>query len=192
MKLGDKIIDLHEKFSLHLSTRDSSLEITHNILSSLSVVNFTITRSGLESNLLGITIDIEQPELERRKNELLEEQDKIKLELSEVEKKLLEELINLEGNLLENRALIESLEDSKKKSLRSEESLNNSIELSNEIDKKRDIYKPLSILATIIFLVLQDLYKLNPMYQFSLQWFSTWYEGSIKITPGSSTTVRII
>lgn len=180
VRLGDKLIDLHDKFKLFLSTRDSSIQISENIMSSLSVVNFTVTKSGLEALLLGLTIDIEQPELEKKKNELLEEQDNIKLQLYEVEKKLLEELIHLEGNLLENKALIESLEASKEKSMKSEESLKNSLTLTEEIDIKRNIYKPLSQLATVIYILLQDLYKINPMYQFSLQNFIQIFKKTIK------------
>jgi dynein heavy chain 2 len=191
MKIGEKIVDLHEKFRLYLSTRDSSIEITNNIMSSLSVVNFTVTKSGLEGILLGLTIDIEQPDLEKKKNELLEEQDKIKLELSEVEKKLLDELICLEGNLLENKALIDSLEESKRKSMKSEESLRDSIQLTNEIDSKRDIYKPLAVLATKIYILLQDLHKINPMYQFSLENFMLLFKKTVKeCNTGSSNKIE--
>ena len=180
IRLGEKIIDIHEKFKLYLATRDSSIEISNNVLASISVVNFTVTRSGLESILLGLTIDIEQPELEKQKNMLLEEQDKIKLELSEVEKKLLDELIHLEGNLLENKQLIDSLEQSKEKSMQSEQILKKSIEQSNEIEHKRNIYKNLSKTATTIYILLQDLYKINPMYQFSLDNYMALFKDTIK------------
>ena len=179
IKLGEKVIDIHEKFKLYLATRDSSIEISNNVMASLSVVNFTVTRSGLESILLGLTIDIEQPELEKQKNQLLEEQDKIKLQLSEVEKKLLEELIHLEGNLLENKQLIDSLEQSKEKSMQSETILKKSIEQSNEIEHKRNIYKNLSKTATTIYILLQDLFKINPMYQFSLDNFMSLFKQTI-------------
>jgi len=180
MKLGDKIVDIHDNFKFYLSTRNPFIEISSNIFSSLTVVNFTVTKSGLESLLLGLTIDIEKPELERKKNEILELQDKIKLELAEVEKKLLEELIHLEGNLLENKELIASLEQSKEKSIKSEESLKHSLELSEEIDMKRDIYKPLSKLATVIYMLLQDINKINPMYRFSLDDFVGLYRKTLK------------
>ena len=180
IKLGEKVIEIHEKFKLYLVTRDSSIEISNNVLASISVVNFTVTRSGLESILLGLTIDIEQPELERQKNKLLEEQDQIKLQLSEIEKKLLEELIHLEGNLLENKQLIDSLEQSKEKSIQSEEILKKSLEQSNEIEDKRNKYKNLSQLATTIYILLQDLYKINPMYQFSLDNFMNLFKNTIQ------------
>ena len=180
MRLGEKVIEIHDNFKLYISTRDSSLEISNNVLCSMSVVNFTVTKSGLESILLGLTIDIEQPELEKQKNILLEEQDKIKLELNEVEKKLLEELIHLEGNLLENQKLISSLEESKAKSMKSEEILKQSLERSKEIENKRDIYKHLSEKATSIYILLQDLYKINPMYRFDLDNFMELFKNTIK------------
>ena len=181
LRLGEKVIEMHDNFKLYISTRDSSLEISNNVLCSMSVVNFTVTRSGLESILLGLTIDIEQPELEKQKNQLLEEQDKIKLELSDVEKKLLEELIHLEGNLLENKKLIVSLEESKAKSMKSEEILNKSLEQSKEIEHKRDIYKELSKKATTIYILLQDLFKINPMYRFDLDNFMDLFKNTIKL-----------
>ena len=188
MRLGEKIIEIHDNFKLYISTRDSSLEISNNVLCSMSVVNFTVTKSGLESILLGLTIDIEQPELEKQKNKLLEEQDKIKLELSEVEKKLLEELIHLEGNLLENKKLIASLEESKAKSMKSEEILKQSLERSKEIENKRDIYKNLSEKATTIYILLQDLYKINPMYRFDLDNFMELFKETIKSESKNSFT----
>ena len=186
LKLGEKVIEIHDKFKLYITTRDSSLEISNNVLCSMSVVNFTVTRSGLESILLGLTIDIEQPELEKQKNQLLEEQDKIKLELSEVEKKLLEELIHLEGNLLENQKLIVSLEQSKAKSMKSEEILNKSLEQSKEIEHKRDIYKELSKKATTIYILLQDLFKINPMYRFDLDNFMDLFKNTIQLESKNS------
>ena len=186
LKLGEKVIEIHDNFKLYISTRDSSLEISNNVLCSMNVVNFTVTRSGLESILLGLTIDIEQPELEKQKNQLLEEQDKIKLELSEVEKKLLEELIHLEGNLLENQKLIVSLEESKAKSMKSEEILKQSLEQSNEIEHKRNIYKDLSKKATTIYILLQDLFKINPMYRFDLDNFMDLFKNTIKSESSSS------
>ena len=186
LRLGEKVIEIHDNFKLYISTRDSSLEISNNVLCSMSVVNFTVTRSGLESILLGLTIDIEQPELEKQKNKLLEEQDKIKLELSEVEKKLLEELIHLEGNLLENQKLISSLEESKAKSMKSEEILKQSLQQSNEIEHKRNIYKDLSKKATTIYILLQDLFKINPMYRFDLDNFMELFKNTIKAESSSS------
>ena len=92
----------------------------------------------------------------------------------------MEELIHLEGNLLENQKLISSLEESKAKSMKSEEILKQSLERSKEIENKRDIYKNLSEKATTIYILLQDLYKINPMYRFDLDNFMELFKNTIK------------
>ncbi len=45
----------------------------------ISIINFTVTRSGLEGKLLSIIINHEQPELEKKKQELLENEEKLKI-----------------------------------------------------------------------------------------------------------------
>ena len=89
-----------------MTTRDQFVQITPNIQDLVSTVNFTVTKSGLEGQLLSITINFEQPELEARKTQLLEEEERLKIQLSEFEKKLLEALANSTGNILENTPLI--------------------------------------------------------------------------------------
>jgi len=186
IKVGEKTVDFNENFNLYLSTRDNSIELSSSLLSSLLIVNFTVTRSGLESLLLALTIEMEQPELETKKNELLEQQAKIKIELAEVEKMLLDELVSLDGNLLENKSLITSLEEAKDKSTKSEISLKESLALTKNIDEKRNIYLSLSILATDIFMLLKELYKLNPMYRYSLNNFLFEFKNSLKTTNANS------
>ena len=70
-----------------------------------------MTLSGLEEQLLGVTIKHEQPELEQQKSTLLAAEDALKLDLEELEQRLLHELASSEGNLLENKKLIESLNE---------------------------------------------------------------------------------
>jgi len=72
-----------------------------------------VTKSGLEGQLLSITINFEQPDLEARKTKLLEEEERLKIQLADYEKQLLTELANSTGNILENHSLINSLNQTK-------------------------------------------------------------------------------
>jgi dynein heavy chain 2 len=67
MQLGEKTIDVSETFKLFLATRNSSIEIPYNQRDHLSFVNFSVTRSGLESKLLSLIITHFQPEIEKQK-----------------------------------------------------------------------------------------------------------------------------
>jgi len=47
------------------------------------------------------------------------------------------------------------------------------------IDDTRETYRPCGRKAATLFFVLYDLTKINPMYQFSLDWYKDLFERSI-------------
>jgi dynein heavy chain 2 len=121
------------------------------------VVNFTVTKSGLEGKLLSIIINIEQPELEEKKQKLLENEESLKMQLSDLERTLLEELASSTGNILENRVLIESLNQTKSKSTIISKSLLESSELQASLDQQREVYRPLAQRGATLFILISDL-----------------------------------
>ena len=40
---------------------------------------------------------------------------------------------------------------------------------SFEIDKARELYRPAAARASVLYFILNDLHKINPIYQFSLK-----------------------
>ena len=50
--LGDQDIDLSPSFTIFLSTRDPSVEFAPDLCSRVTFVNFTVTRSSLQSQCL--------------------------------------------------------------------------------------------------------------------------------------------
>ncbi len=50
--LGDQDIDLSPSFTIFLSTRDPSVEFPPDLCSRVTFVNFTVTRSSLQSQCL--------------------------------------------------------------------------------------------------------------------------------------------
>ncbi len=57
-------------------TRDTSPNLSSDASSLINEINFTVTRSGLEAQLLAMTISHEKPELEQKKSSLLAEEDR--------------------------------------------------------------------------------------------------------------------
>ncbi len=49
IRLGEKKVDYNETFELFMCTRDSSLAMPPNAASLINMINFTVTKSGLES-----------------------------------------------------------------------------------------------------------------------------------------------
>ena len=65
MQIGEKTLDVNETFKLYLTTRNSSIDIAEHQKDLVSLVNFSVTKSGLEGKLLSIIITYFQPEIER-------------------------------------------------------------------------------------------------------------------------------
>ena len=113
VRVGDKTVDYSQSFKLYLSTRNTNISLPPNAKSLVTFINYSVTRSGLESKLLSLVINHEQPELEKRKSEILANEDKLRTSLVVLEDSLLGELANSQGNILENKILLDSLTNTK-------------------------------------------------------------------------------
>lgn len=49
-----------------------------------------------------------------------------------------------------------------------------------KIDEAREMFRPCGKTASVLFFVLSDLNKIDPMYQFSLEWYRALFTKSIK------------
>ena len=181
VSVGDKVFDYNECFRLFLVTRNPQPDIPPDAASLVTVVNFTVTRSGLEGQLLGLAIQHEQPELERAKGEMLKKEEDFKVQLAELERDLLQALATAEGNLLENTLLIESLSRTKEKAAEIEEALKRSAEASVQLDDQREVYRPFAHNGSKVFFLVKSLQTVCHMYQFSLSSFLFLYnQGTIR------------
>jgi dynein heavy chain 2 len=171
VEIGDKCIDYSDGFKLILCTQNSDFAVPKSMSGFINCINFTVTKSGLIGQLLGITIKHKKPELEEQKVELLKQEETLKLQLAELEQKLLQALANAEGNILEDQTLLESLNETKEKSSIIQASLIESLKLNTNLDTEREKFKSISEYASTLYFVMMDLIKLNSTYQFSLKTF---------------------
>ncbi|RLN86865.1 hypothetical protein BBJ28_00018703, partial [Nothophytophthora sp. Chile5] len=186
--LGDKVIDYNENFRLYLVTRNPSPPLTPDALAIVNVVNFTVTKSGLEGQLLGVTIQHEQPELEQEKSELLRQEEECKVQLAALEKQLVEALATSEGDILENTILVESLTKTKATSAEIEHALERSAKKAEELDEKRETYCPFAHEGAKLFFLVKQLSAVNHMYRFSLASFLGLFKATLATKMESTST----
>ena len=63
---------------------------------------------------------------------------------------------------------------------------------SFEIDKARELYRPAAARASVLYFILNDLYKINPIYQFSLKAFSVVFHVAIeRATQAEDVRIRV-
>ncbi len=170
----------NESFRLYLVTRNPQVRVPPDAASAVTTTNFSVTRSGLEGQLLGLTIQHEQPELEIKKSAALKTEEDLKIQLSTLEKELLENLATSEGDILTNKKLIDSLNETKSKSETIAQALAESKTLQASLDEQREEYRPVARAGSNLFFLITDLAKLSGMYQFSLESFERLFRGSLE------------
>jgi dynein heavy chain, axonemal len=87
------------------------------IAAQCTIINFIVTESGLEDQLLAEVVRKEKPELEQTRDDLVKQQNEFEITLAKLEEELLQNLSDADpATILENFALIEGLEVTKKTS----------------------------------------------------------------------------
>nr|XP_012153585.1 PREDICTED: dynein beta chain, ciliary-like [Megachile rotundata] len=89
IKIWDKEVDYDPHFRLILQTKLANPHYKPEIQAQTTLINFTVTRDGLEEQLLGEVVKAERPDLENKKAELTTQQNTFKITLKTLEDDLL-------------------------------------------------------------------------------------------------------
>lgn len=100
---------------------------------------------------------------------LTKQQNNFKIQLKQLEDELLERLSAAGPDILRDKELVEKLESTKKTAESVEIKVSESKITSEKIDKAREMYRPVATRASILYFIMNDLNKINPLYQFSLK-----------------------
>ncbi|XP_077117756.1 dynein axonemal heavy chain 2 [Ranitomeya variabilis] len=168
IRLGDKDVVYNPEFRFYITTKLSNPHYTPEISSQTTIVNFAVKEQGLEAQLLGSVVRKERPELEEQKQSLVLNIAAGKRKLQELEDEILRLLNEATGSLLDDVQLVNTLQSSKVTATEVSEQLESSEETEEKIDLAREAYRPCAQRASLLFFVLNDLGRIDPMYQFSL------------------------
>eukprot|EP01060_Flectonema_neradi_P015038 TRINITY_DN2171_c0_g1_i3.p1 TRINITY_DN2171_c0_g1~~TRINITY_DN2171_c0_g1_i3.p1 ORF type:complete len:942 (+),score=177.74 TRINITY_DN2171_c0_g1_i3:209-2827(+) len=91
--------------------------------------------------------------------------------MRKAEQELLHKLSTAEGELLDNPELVASLNCMKQETSRMEEALQQAIEAQQKISQQRDRYRAATGRGALLFMQVQALERLNPMYAFSIDMY---------------------
>ena len=171
VKLGDKEVEYNPKFRLVMHTKLSNPHYPPEIQAETTLINFTVTETGLEDQLLALTVNKERPDLENTKTQLVNQNTEFTIRLKQLEDDLLLRLSTAEGDLTEDVELIESLEESK----RVADDINLKVAEARETEKMimvaRNKYRGVASRGAMLFFLLNSLNKIHAFYQFSLNAF---------------------
>ncbi|KAK4884824.1 hypothetical protein RN001_001095 [Aquatica leii] len=193
IKIGDKDVDYDPRFRLILHTKLANPHYKPEIQAQTTLINFTVTRDGLEEQLLGEVVKTERPDLEQLKSNLTKQQNDFKITLKTCEDNLLERLSSATGNILGDVALVENLERTKKTAAEIQIKVVEAKVTSAKIDEAREHYRPAAIRGSLLYFILNDLNRINAIYQFSLKAFTVVFLNALyRAVPAEKVKDRVI
>lgn len=178
LKLGEEELSWSDDFRLYITSKMANPRYTPEISTKTTIVNFAVTKTGLEEQLLGTVVKHERPELENQKTEIVTSVAQGKKVMEELEDEILK-LLTAASNPLEDESLIQTLQKSKANAESISKQMQKSLQTEKKIDAARNQYRSAANRASILYFVLTDLARIDPMYQFSLDTYIELFENSI-------------
>ena len=180
IKVGERSIPYNDNFKFFLTTTLPNPHYSPETSVKVTILNFSITPVGLEEQMLNLMVLLEMPELQEKKNQIVEDNAKSAAILYKIEDDLLAALSgNTVDELLSTDDLINTLADSQKTSAEIAVRQAESQVTEKEIDVKREGFRSVAFRAQLLFFCIVDLNIINSMYQYSLQWFQNLFKNSV-------------
>jgi dynein heavy chain 1, cytosolic len=171
IQLGKQEIDFSPAFKLYMSTRDPSAAFPPDVCSRATFVNFTVTRSSLQTQSLNEVLKSERPDVDMRRTNLMKLQGEFNTNLRRLERKLLQALNESRGNILDDDHVIETLETLKKEATEISRKMVETEGVMTEVENITLEYNAIARACSAVFAILEQLHQLDYSYQFSLQYF---------------------
>jgi len=180
VRLGDSTIEWSKDFKFYITTKLPNPHFPPEICVAVGILNFMATLDGLQDQMLGLVVAAEEPETEQKRVNLVLDSAKAKAQLKELEDKILALLSSSTGNILDDEELIETLSNSKVMGTKIEEQVKQQEITAQQIVEVRQVYTYHSLRCAALYFIIGDLCVVDPMYQFSLDWFIAMFNLSIQ------------
>ncbi|CAK7297493.1 Dynein axonemal heavy chain 6 [Vulpes lagopus] len=148
--LGDSDIDYDKNFRFYMTTKLPNPHYLPEVCIKVTIINFTVTKSGLEDQLLSDVVRLEKPELEEQRIKLIVR-------------------INTDKNQLKRIT-----SGAIKIRLKEAESTEMMINIA------REKYRPVATQGSVMYFVIASLSEVDPMYQYSLKYFKQLFNTTIE------------
>jgi len=194
IKIGGEEIDYDPKFQLFLQSKLPNPHYRPEIAAQCTIINFIVTMEGLEDQILAMIVNVEKPELEQEKQELVRRQNEFKVTLLQLEDDLLSQLSAADpATILDNMPLIEGLEKTKATSAEINAQVKIALKTEEQINVSRETYRPVAAEGSMLFFLIIQLCIIEHMYQYSLDSFGRFlYKAIDKADPAEDMHERCV
>ncbi|XP_001847712.2 cytoplasmic dynein 2 heavy chain 1 [Culex quinquefasciatus] len=161
VQVGNKLIDLHDDFKLILVTQNERINLGAELQAHFMNLMFTTTVAGLTDVLTARWVLAKDPEVEKKRVDLLQEEGKLMKEKRSLQNKLLQELSSSSGDILKNDPLLNTLNSIKASASSIEQSLGEFVGIRDQLMEHYDRRKELCRLASKFYMGIKRFYSIN-------------------------------
>eukprot|EP00930_Biecheleria_cincta_P008309 TRINITY_DN10972_c0_g3_i1.p1 TRINITY_DN10972_c0_g3~~TRINITY_DN10972_c0_g3_i1.p1 ORF type:complete len:4176 (-),score=874.55 TRINITY_DN10972_c0_g3_i1:69-11708(-) len=180
LRLGTEDVPYDENFKFFVTTKMANPHYLPEICIKVTIINFTVTLLGLEDQLVAEVIASERPDLAQQRQELVVQIAADKKTQDDLEALILKLLAEAGGDVLKDDTLIVTLDQSKKTGGEIADRMVVADKAMAEIDRVREKLRPVATRASILYFVVADLANIDPMYQYSLEFFVLLFQGRLR------------
>ncbi|CAM43859.2 putative dynein heavy chain [Leishmania braziliensis MHOM/BR/75/M2904] len=179
IRISDTPIPWNPKFKFFMTTKLPNPHYIPEVMVRVTLLNFFITPHGLEDQILGVVVGQERRELEMRRSDLIEKNAAMKADLVNTQESILCKLKEVQGEVLDDVELIAYLNESKEKTMEITTRVAEAEAAEVELTASREEYRPIAHHSSCLYFCCSTLSHVDPMYQYSLQWFVQLFIASI-------------
>ena len=167
VRIGTEDVDFSPKFNIILTTKNPAVKLTPDICSRVTLVNFTVTPAGLQSQSLTKILKNESPEVESQRNDILKLQGEQNVKLRGLEEQMLREISAVEGSILDDDRVVEGMERLMKEGAEVEEQMARSAEVMTDVQKAISKFAPISLSCKELFVLFAAMREISFLYEFT-------------------------
>ena len=182
VRVGADEVEFNDNFQLYLQCKLANPHYRPEIFAQCTLINFIVTESGLEDQLLAIVVDREQPELEEKRTSLVRAINDYMVSLTDLETEILTRLMDAPPDILSDVGLIEGLEKTKSASMEIELKVAQSRDQEVSINAARNEFRSVAAEGSWLYFILIQLNAVDHMYQFSLNAFVSFFRKAMNRT----------
>lgn len=167
VRIGTEEIDYSPKFKIILSTKNPAVQLTPDVCSRVTLINFSVTPASLQSQSLSQVVRVEKPELETQRAALLKLQGEQNVKLRELEDQMLAKISACEGSILDDDQVVAGMEVLMKEGSQVEQQIAKSDEVMQQVHQAVSRFEPFANLCRKLFILLSVLRDISFLYEFS-------------------------
>merc|ERR1719506_916591 len=176
LRLGSEDIPYSQEFYFYITTKLPNPHYLPEICIKVAVINFTVTTIGLVDQLVGDVVAHERPELEESRQQLVVQIAADKAELDRIATLILQLLAESSGDILADDTLIVTLDQSGETTIAVNERMKAAESTMSQVAEARVTYTSPAERASILYFVVADMGNIDPMYQWSLEYFNNLFK----------------